>query len=92
MPHTLRQLSGQVIEALDVSDDRLGHLLTHLSQPNHWHAIEQVLNACSMEVYALSHDVIRCDATTASGDHDVTDGGLLECGHSKTIRRDRRWK
>jgi len=36
-----------------------------------------------MEVYALSQAVIRCDATTVSGDHDVTDGGLLQFGHSK---------
>src|SRR6266545_3751038 len=27
--HTLSHLSGQSIEPLDVSDDRLGHLLTH---------------------------------------------------------------
>jgi transposase len=83
MHHTLSHLSGQIIEPLDFSDDRLGHLLTHLSKPTYWHAIEQDLNACSMEVYALAQDVIRCDATTVSGDHDVTDGGLLQFGHSK---------
>jgi transposase len=83
MHHTLSHLSGQIIEPLDFSDDRLGHLLTHLSKPKYWHAIEQDLNACSMEVYALAQDVIRCDATTVSGDHDVTDGGLLQFGHSK---------
>jgi transposase len=83
MHHTLSHLSGQIIEPLDFSDDRLGHLLTHLSKPKYWHAIEQDLNACSMEVYALAQDVIRCDATTVSGNHDVTDGGLLQFGHSK---------
>lgn len=83
MHHTLSPLSGQSIEPLDFSDDRLGHLLTYLSKPTYWHAIEQDLNACSMEVYALSQDVIRCDATTVSGDHNVTDGGLLQFGHSK---------
>jgi len=41
------------------------------------------LNARSIEVYALSQDVIRCDATTVSGDHEVTAGGLLQFGHSK---------
>ncbi len=83
MHHTLSHLSGQRIEPLDFSDDRLSHLLTHLSNPTYWHAIEQDLNACSIEVHALSQDVIRCDATTVSGDHDVTDGGLLQFGHSK---------
>ena len=31
----------------------------------------------------MSQDVIRCDATTVSGDHEVTAGGLLQFGHSK---------
>src|SRR6266851_5571285 len=83
MHHTLSHLSGQRIEPLDCSDDRLSHLLTHLSNPTSWHALEQDLNACSREVHALSQDVIRCDATTVSGDHDVTDGGLWQFGHSK---------
>ena len=61
----------------------MGHLLKHLSKPQSWHGIERDLNARSIEVYALSQDVIRCDATTVSGDHDVTDGGLLQFGHSK---------
>src|SRR5215471_15060824 len=83
MQHTLSQLSGQDVEPLDFSDDRLAHLLKHLSKPKYWHGIEQDLNACSMEVYAFAQDVIRCDATTVSGDHDVTDGGLFQFGHSK---------
>ena len=83
MHHTLSHLSGQSIEPLDFSDDRLGHLLTHFSKAKYWHAIEQDLNACSIEVYALLQDVIRCDATTVSGAHDVTDGGQVQFGHSK---------
>jgi transposase len=83
MHHTLSHLTGQHIEPLDFSDDRLSYLLTHVSKPTYWHAIEQDLHACSIEVHALSQDVIRCDATTVSGDHDVTDGGLLPFGHSK---------
>jgi transposase len=83
MQHTLSQLTAQVIEPLDFSDDRLSHLLTHLSKPKYWHPIERDLNAQSIEVYDLSQDVIRCDATTVSGDHAVTDGGLVQFGHSK---------
>src|SRR5881296_3943346 len=83
MHHTLSRLTAQVIEPLDFSDDRLGHLLHHLSQPKYWHQIERDLNARSIEVYALSQDVIRCDATTVSGNHEVTAGGLLQFGHSK---------
>src|SRR5713226_8610719 len=83
MKHTLSHLSGEVIEPLDFSDDRLEHLLKHLSKPRYWHGIERDLNARSIAVYALSQDVIRCDATTVSGDHEVTEEGLLQFGHSK---------
>ena len=37
MHHTLSHLSGQAINPLDFSDDRLGHLLQHLSKPTYWH-------------------------------------------------------
>jgi transposase len=83
MHHTLSRLTAQVIEPLDFSDDRLSHLLTHLSKPAYWHAIEHDLNERSIAVYDLAQDVIRCDATTVSGDHEVIAGGLLQCGHSK---------
>ena len=83
MKHTLSRLTAQVIEPLDFSDDRLSHLLQHLSKPPYWHQIERDLNERSIEIYDLSQDVIRCDATTVSGDHEVTEGGLLQFGHSK---------
>ena len=72
MQHTLSQLTAQVIAPLDFSDDRLSHLLKHLSKPKYWHPIERDLNTQSIEVYDLSQDVIRCDATTVSGDHEVS--------------------
>jgi transposase len=83
MHHTLSRLTAQVIEPLDLRDDRLSHLLQHLSKPAYWHAIERDLNARSIAVYDLSQDVIRCDATTVSGEHEVTAEGLLQFGHSK---------
>ena len=83
MQHTLSHLTAQVVDPLDLSDDRLSHLLKHLSKPTYWHRIERDLNARSVEVYALSQDVIRCDATTVSGDHEVTEEGLVQFGHSK---------
>ena len=83
MRHTLRCLTAQVVEPLDFSDDRLSHLLQHLSKPAYWHQIEHDLNARSIEVYDLAQDVIRCDATTVSGDHEVTEESLVQFGHSK---------
>src|SRR3989442_970376 len=44
MHHTLSRLTAQVIEPLDFRDDRLSHLLKHLSKPAYWHPIEQELN------------------------------------------------
>jgi transposase len=83
MRHTLSHLTAQASEPLDFRDDRLSHLLTHLSQPAYWHQIERDLNARSMEIYDLSQDVIRCDAPTVSGEHEVTAEGLVQFGHSK---------
>src|SRR6266700_7367996 len=45
MKHTLSRLTAQAIEPLDFSDDRLSHLLQHLSKPAYWHQIERELNA-----------------------------------------------
>jgi len=83
MQHTLSRLTAQVIQPLDFSDDRLSHLLTHLSKPKYWHQIERDLNARSIEVHALPPEVIRCDATTVSGAHEVTTEELLQFGQSK---------
>src|SRR5258706_2583292 len=83
MHHTLSRLTAQVIEPLDFSDDRLSHLLNHWSKPAYWHTIEYDLNERSIEIYDLSQDVIRCDATTVSGAHEVTEGRLVQFGHSK---------
>lgn len=83
MHHTLSHLTAQVIEPLDCSDDRLSHLLKHLRKPASWHQIEHDVNARSIAVYTLPQDVSRCDATTVSGDHEVTAGGLGQFGQSK---------
>jgi transposase len=83
MKWTLSQVSGQHIRVLDFSDDRLAHVLKHLSKPTYWHPIEQALNEHSLAVYDLPASVIRCDATTVSAGHEVVDGGLVQFGHSK---------
>ena len=83
MQNTLSHLSGQRIDPLDVRDDRLSHLLQHVSKPTYWHRIARDLHARSMEVHALPQDVLRCDATTVSGDHEGTAGGLRQCGQRK---------
>jgi transposase len=83
MQRTLSQVTGQALTVLDFSDDRLAHLLKHLSKRKYWWAIEQELTERSIAVYDLPQEVIRCDATTVSGYHEVVDGGLWQFGHSK---------
>jgi len=76
MHHTLSHLTAQAIEPLDFRDDRLSHRLTHLRTKAYWCQIEQDLHARSIEVYDWAQEVIRCDATTVSGAHQVTAEGL----------------
>jgi len=83
MHHTLSQLTAQVIEPLDLSDDRWSHLLAHVSKPTSWHQIERDLHARSLAGYAWAQDVIRGDATTVSGEHEGTAGGLGQFGQSQ---------
>jgi transposase len=81
--HPLSRLTAQGVDPLDLSDDRLSQLLTHLSKPTYGHRSARDLNARSLAVDALPQDVIRCEATTGSGAHAVTDEGLVQCGQSK---------
>ena len=60
MHHTLSRLTAQIIEPLDLSDDRLSHLLTHLSKPAYWHEIERDLNERSIEIVSV-HVVAVCE-------------------------------
>ena len=83
MKHTLAQITGQAIDELDFTDDRLGILLKHFSQREWWVKIEHDISVDSIEVYELPQDTVRCDATTASGYHGVTEDGLFQFGHSK---------
>ncbi len=83
MMQTLSQITGQSIRVLDFSDDRLSHLLKHLSKARYWQAIEEDLNERSISVYDLPTEVVRCDATTVSAYHQVEEGGLVQFGHSK---------
>jgi len=83
MHHTLSRLTAQAIAPLDVRDDRWSQLLQHVRKPAYWHQIERELHARSSEIYDVSQDMIRCAATTVSGDHEVTVEGVFQFGPSK---------
>lgn len=83
LPHTLRALTGHSISERDVDDDRLTVVLNYLSDPRYWHPIEEELSRRTIRVYDLETEVVRCDATTGSGYHTVTEDGLFQFGRSK---------
>ena len=83
MCNTLGQVIGQAVEELDFDDDRLSHLLKHLSKKKTWNAIERDLNKQSITVYQLPTELVRLDMTTVSGFHAVEEGGLMQFGNSK---------
>jgi hypothetical protein len=77
------QRSGPVLDALDVSAERLSHLLNPLRQATYGHGIARALHARSRAVDPLPPAGIRCDAPPVSGEHDVRDEGLWQWGPSK---------
>ena len=80
---TLERISGQKIRATDFTDDRLTILLRLLSDTATWQKIETALGSRAISVYDLTQEVVRFDATTVSGYHEVTGNGLFQYGNSK---------
>jgi len=86
--HTLSTSTGQEVEGLDFSDDRLSDILWALSSDRNWGEFESELNGQLVRVYNLRASRVRLDATTASGYGSVTEDGLFQFGHSKAHRPD----
>lgn len=85
---TLRICTGQLVRALDLSDDRLAAVVEALSDGERWTAFEDALTGHLVRVYQLRVEQVRLDSTTASGHHGVTEDGLFQFGHSKDHRPD----
>jgi transposase len=85
---TLRRSTGQSLEALAWSDDRLAGVLTRLSDDQAWRSFESRLNQRTIRVYDLKPRCVRVDGTTVSSYGAVTEEGLLQFGHSKDHRPD----
>jgi transposase len=81
--NTLSLVTGQKIEPLDFSDDRLSHLLKHIGKKELWEEIERELGERIIDVYELPSSTVRCDATTVSGYSENVENGLKQFGHSK---------
>jgi transposase len=85
---TLRTCSGQPIQLLDVTDDRLADVLRTLSDDTCWTNFERRLTGTLLRVYDLRPERVRLDSTTASGYWQITHDGLFQFGHSKDHRPD----
>jgi transposase len=86
--HTLRASTGQRVDPLDLSDDRLAAVLEAWSHDEPWQAFEEAFTQQLLRVYALQPERVRLDTTTASGYWSVTEDGLFQFGHSKDHRPD----
>jgi len=83
MKISLESITGQEVDELDFTDDRLAILLRYLSNREYWKGIEEELGRNTISAYNLSKETARCDATTVSGYHKTVDGGLFQFGNSK---------
>jgi len=84
----LGQCTEQAVEGLDFTDDRLADVLTALGDDERWQDFEADLDQSHLRVYDLSPERVRVDSTTTSGYWTVTEGGLMQFGHSKDRRPD----
>jgi transposase len=85
---TLGATTGQDVQRVDFTDDRLEIVLRRLQDDTRWAAFESALNQHTVRVYDLSTDRVHIDSTSASAYATVTEGGLFQFGHSKDHRPD----
>jgi transposase len=80
---TLRRLTGQAVEELDLTDDRLALCLSYLHERSTWTAIEKQLGARTIRVYGLEAKRLRLDATVGRVSHDPGQHTLFKVGKAK---------
>src|SRR5258705_3639730 len=85
---TLRGCSGQAVQALDVTDDRLAAVLPPLRDDLFWANFEGRWTATLLRFSDVRPSRVRLASTTASGYWEVSDDGLFQFGHSKDHRPD----
>lgn len=84
----LHSLDIGEINELDFTDDRLSIILNKFNDDETWQKSECAVNKRIIRVYDLNAEIVRIDTTTASSYGQVTEGGLLQFGHSKDHRPD----
>ena len=67
---TLRRLTGQTVEVLDFTDDRLALCLEYIYGKATWQTIEADLGIRLIRIYDLDTSVLRLDATVGTVQHE----------------------
>ncbi len=93
VPETLDRLTGESIEELDFTDDRLADVLRHLSDDEDWETIERKVGRHVMRAYELPEPaIVRLDATSGSVSHDEKTHTLFKRGWSKNGKTEVQFK
>ena len=85
---TLQALFPAAVRVQDFTDDRLGDVLSYLSDDASWTAIEAEVCQQVMQVYELSPERVHVDSTSAALYHDPEGNPLVRYGKSKDHRPD----
>ena len=79
----LQGLTGQTIEELDMTDDRLALCLFYLHERATWTGIEEGLGIRTIRIYGLPVECLRLDATLGTVKHDPAQHTLFKMGKAK---------
>jgi len=81
---TLEVVTGKTILPTDFTDDRLGDVLSYLSQDELWWAIEKYLGQQTIRVYKLDQiEIVRLDPTVGKAYHDEKKHSIFKKGRNK---------
>src|SRR6266446_1430488 len=84
----LSQVTGEVVRAHELSDERRAIVLRLLSDDRRWTVFASALNQHVVRVYDLRTARVHVDSTSASAHAGVSAEGLLQFGPSKDHRPD----
>lgn len=84
----LQKLLPETVSVRDFTDDRLGDVLTYLSQDESWSALEAELGQNILAVYELKPERVHLDSTSVVLYHTPEGNALVEYGYSKDQRPD----
>jgi transposase len=85
---TLEAATGQAVNRVDFTDDRLAIVLRRFSHDDRWGAFASALNQHTVRVYDLSTERVHVESPSASVYATGSESGLFQFGHRKDYRPD----